>query len=127
MVVGRGKTTLEDLLEPLADAQGRTVHAPADDDAGWYYRSDQLSFARAGVPAIWFHAGDAVEGKPEGWGQAQREAWIAAHYHQPSDELAGDWSFASMVQDARLAFWLGWRIAEAEQRPRFHPGDEFAR
>jgi Zn-dependent M28 family amino/carboxypeptidase len=126
VVVGHGKTTLEDVLAPLADMQGRTVHAPADDDAGWYYRSDQLSFARAGVPAIWFHAGDDIEGKPEGWGGAQREAWISAHYHQPSDELSDTWDFASMVQDARLAFLLGWRVAQAEARPAFRPGDEFA-
>lgn len=126
VVVGAGKTTLEDVLKPLAEAQGRSVHAPADDDAGWYYRSDQLSFARAGVPAIWFHAGDDVEGRPEGWGAAQREAWISAHYHQPSDELAPTWSFASMVQDARLAFFLAWKVAQADERPQFRAGDEFA-
>ncbi|HEY6104573.1 MAG TPA: peptidase M28, partial [Anaeromyxobacteraceae bacterium] len=79
----------------------------------------------AGVPATSISSGIDVIGKPEGWGRARVDEWIAKHYHQPSDELGEDWDFSGMVEDARLGFLAGLRIAEAQEMPRWKPGDEF--
>ncbi len=94
--------------------------------AGWYYRSDQFSFARAGVPAIWFKSGTDYIGREKGWGAARAAEWIAEHYHRPSDQVADDWDFSGLVQDARLAFLLGFDVANRDEMPAFYPGDEFA-
>jgi Zn-dependent M28 family amino/carboxypeptidase len=124
-VLGLGKTSLDKTLASLARAQGRTLVADTFPDQGHFYRSDQFSFARAGVPALHFYAGIDVVGRPEGWGRAQHDAWVATHYHQPSDELSADWDLAGAVQDARLYFALGNAVAQAQGLPSWVKGDEF--
>jgi Zn-dependent M28 family amino/carboxypeptidase len=124
-VIGLGKSTLDDWIRAIAETQGRTVVPEAFPDKGAYYRSDHLSFARIGVPAAYVDAGTDVVGRPPGWGRAQQEAWEAAHYHQPSDDLTGEWDFAGAVQDAQLLFHLGAKVADAPLKPTWRPGDEF--
>jgi Zn-dependent M28 family amino/carboxypeptidase len=124
-VLGLGKTSLDKTLQALAKAQGRTLAADAFPDQGHFYRSDQFSFARAGVPALHFYSGVDAVGRPAGWGREQHDAWVATHYHQPSDELAPDWNLAGAVQDARLYFRLGEAVAEAKGLPSWVAGDEF--
>jgi len=77
------------------------------------------------VPAIYLDTGTDFLGRPAGWGQEQIEAWEAATYHQPSDELDDAWSFDGMVEDARLAYACGMAIAQADEMPTWNPGDEF--
>ncbi len=123
--IGYGKSTLDAIVEEFARAQGRTVKSDQFPDRGFFYRSDQFNFARIGVPAIYLDSGTEYIGRPAGWGKEQIEAWEAIHYHQPSDELGDDWSFDGMVDDARLGFLCGLRIAEQEELPAWKPGDEF--
>jgi Zn-dependent M28 family amino/carboxypeptidase len=124
-VLGLGKTDLDKTLAALARAQGRKLVADTFPEQGSFYRSDQFSFARAGVPGLHFFSGVDVVGRPEGWGRAQHDAWVATHYHQPSDELSPDWNLAGAVQDARLYFTLGYAVAQAPGRPSWVKGDEF--
>lgn len=125
VVFGKGKNTLEDLLVEVARLQDRVVRADDDPRAGWYYRSDQFSLARVGVPAIWFRSGTRFRGRPEGWGKEQFQNWIATHYHQPIDEVDAAWNLDGLVEDARLAFWLGSIVADRQDVPAWYPGDEF--
>jgi Zn-dependent M28 family amino/carboxypeptidase len=124
-VLGLGKTSLDPLVTALARAQDRTPKADPFPDRGSFYRSDQLNFARAGVPAL--HASGGVEfvGRPPGWGEEQINAWIKTHYHQPSDEYRDDWNLAGALEDLRLNFRLGLAIADADRMPTWKPGDEF--
>ena len=125
MVYGLGKSSLDDLVTAAARRQDRVVTAEQDVHAGWFYRSDQLSFAQVGVPAIWFKSGVDFIGRPAGWGEATYADWIANNYHRPSDEVRPDWVLDGLVEDARLAFAVGASVATSEQTPRWSSGDEF--
>jgi Zn-dependent M28 family amino/carboxypeptidase len=122
---GLGKSTLDPVVAEVARAQGRVVKGDPFPERGSYYRSDQFSFAKAGVPAIDLGEGLDCLGKPEGWCQQAEEQWLREHYHQPSDEYRSDWDVSGMAEDARLVFLVGRRIADAEEMPRWKPGDEF--
>ncbi len=124
--VGRGKSDLDAVLDTAAAQQGRTVAGEAFPDRGAFYRSDQFSLAKIGVPALYFSSGTDYVGRPAGWGKETADAWLAAHYHQPSDELDGTWNWDGMVEDARLGFVVGYAVAQADRRPEWRPGDEFA-
>jgi len=124
-VIGLGKSSLEDLLGLAAARQRRVLVDESFPDRGFYYRSDQLNFARIGVPALYFRSGVDVIGKPEGWGREQRIRWETTRYHQPSDELDASWDLSGAVEDAALAFWVGAAAAEADEMPRWRAGDEF--
>ena len=125
IVFGRGKSELEDWLAAAASTQDRVIGPENNLRAGWYYRSDQISFARVGAPSIWFKSGVDFIGRPEGWGEARYAEWIERHYHQPSDEIDEDWVLDGLVEDAQLAFMLGTAVATADVTPRWYPGDEF--
>src|SRR5690606_36639362 len=124
-VVGHGKSDLDQVIAEVARIQGRVVVPDPSPESGGFYRSDHFNFARIGVPAAYFSGGSDVIGKPEGWGAEQETAWRTAHYHQPSDELGPDWDFRGAVQDAQLAFLVGFRVAQRTQLPAWTPGDEF--
>ena len=124
-VIGLGKSSLDDWVRAIAETQGRTVVPEAFPDKGAFYRSDHLSFARAGVPAFTLDAGTEVLGKPPGWGRERQREWEAAHYHQLTDDLTAEWDFSGAVEDARLLFLLGAKVADAPLAPSWRPGDEF--
>ena len=124
-MIGLGKSSLDDYIHALATMQGRKVVADQFPDRGFFYRSDQFSFAKIGVPAAYFDAGTDVIGKPPGWGKEQQDRFEATDYHQPSDELRPDWDFSGAVEDARLLFYLGLKVANAARMPAWKPGDEF--
>jgi Zn-dependent M28 family amino/carboxypeptidase len=124
--VGRGKSSLDQVLEAEAARQGRKVVPDPFPDRGSFYRSDHFSLARIGVPGLYFKSGVEYLGKPPGWGKAKAEEWEAQHYHRPSDELTDDWDFSGMVEDAQLGLACLLAIANAPQPPQWTAGDEFA-
>jgi Zn-dependent M28 family amino/carboxypeptidase len=119
------KSNLGDLITELAKEQGRVVNPDQFPDQGSYYRSDQFSFAKIGVPGVYLDGGLDFLDHPGDWGREQVEAWLDEHYHQVSDELNDTWVFDGMVEDARLGFLAGLRLAEADDFPQWTPGDEF--
>lgn len=124
-VIGLGKSSLDDWIRALAAAQGRELVGDQFPDRGSFYRSDQFSLARIGVPAAYLKAGTKTLDRPAGWGRERQEAFEATDYHQPSDELRDDWDLAGAVEDAQLLFYLGVKVANATPLPAWRPGDEF--
>ena len=125
IIYGLGKSELDDWLAAAAKTQNRTIRGEQDVKAGWFYRSDQISFARIGVPAIWFKSGVDFIGREPGWGETQYAEWIQHKYHQPSDEVSEDWIFDGLVEDAQLGFMLAAAVATADVTPTWYQGDEF--
>jgi Zn-dependent M28 family amino/carboxypeptidase len=124
-LVGLGKSSVDADVLALAKWQGRRVEPDQFPDQGLFYRSDQFSLAKVGVPAAYIKFGTDIIGKPEGWGREQAEYYRKNIYHQPSDELRDDWDLSGAVEDARLAFFVGCRIANADAMPAWNKGDEF--
>lgn len=124
-VIGLGKSNIDRVLESVAEWQGRIVTADHFPDRGYYYRSDQFSLAKIGVPGVYLHPGINVVGKPPGWGKEQLDKWVEEIYHQPSDEYREDWDLSGAVDDVRLLFHVGWAVAQQADLPAWKPGDEF--
>ncbi len=125
VVLGFGKTDLDDPLQNLAALQGRVVLPDQMPEKGSFYRSDHFSFAKTGIPSLSFETGLDVIGKPEGWGKAQVDEYTEKHYHQPSDEYDPAWNLEGAIEDTRLIFQLALQIANQEAMPKWKPGDEF--
>lgn len=125
VLIGRGKSSLDGVTDRVAAFQGRTPKGDQFPDKGYFYRSDQFSLARVGVPALGMDSGTDYIGRDPGWGKALVEEYTAKHYHQPSDELGDDWNFDGMIEDAQFAFWFGLLVADAPAMPAWNPGDEF--
>jgi Zn-dependent M28 family amino/carboxypeptidase len=124
-MIGLGKSTLDDVLVPLASWQGRVVKGDPFPEKGSFYRSDHFPLAKVGVPAAYVDGGTDYVGRPPGWGKEVNEAWTEKHYHQPSDEYRDDWDLSGMVEDVQLIFFLAVKVADAPQMPHWRKGDEF--
>jgi len=123
--VGKGKSSLDAVVDAVAQVQGRTVTPDQFPDRGHFYRSDQFNFAKIGVPAVYLDTGTDFIGKPAGWGKQQHEDYEAKRYHQPSDQIDDTWVFDGMVEDAQLGFLVGLIVANSDELPQWVQGDEF--
>ena len=124
-VIGNGKSNLDGILEQIAKSQNRVVTPDLFPDRGYYYRSDQFSLAKIGVPGVYLHSGINVVGKPTGWGKEQLEKWVEETYHQPSDEYQISWNLSGAIQDLQLLALVGLKIAQDDEMPKWNAGDEF--
>jgi Zn-dependent M28 family amino/carboxypeptidase len=125
--LGAERSTLGKFIEEVAKEHNLTVSLDAHPEQGLFYRSDHFPFAKAGIPAVNFEPGSKFVGHPESWGKEQFDDYNEHRYHQPSDEYSPNWNFAGMVQQARLAFFIGLRVANAAEAPQWNKGDEFER
>ena len=122
---GYERTSISATVETLAAEFGLALTPEAHPEQGYYYRSDQFSLAKRGVPAFSVKSGSQYPGRPAGWGAAKIASYRERHYHQPSDEFREDWDFAGVADLARLGFELGRIVAEQPELPTWKEGDEF--
>ncbi len=123
--VGLGKSSIDAIVTAIAAEQGRVVKPDQFADRGYFYRSDQFSFAKIGVPAMYLDTGTEFVDRPADWGKQQVNHYTDVNYHQPSDEYDDSWNFDGMISDALLGFWTGLAIANTDDMPAWNPGDEF--
>ena len=112
VVIGRGSSTLDDVLAEAAATQSRRIEPDAEPEKGFFYRSDQFEFAKQGVPALFTDAGTVYVGKEPGYGQMKRDEYTNRDYHAPSDEMKPDWDLSGAVEDAQLMFQVGYRVSQ---------------
>ncbi len=102
VAIGASESALGSVVEAVARREGLKVAPEPAPEQGFFFRSDQYSFARAGIPAIWLDLGDDLVGKPEGTGLSLREEYRAKRYHRPTDAFDPTWELTGTAQLARL-------------------------
>ena len=125
MIIGYGNSELEESLREAALLQGREVHPDPNPELGMYYRSDQLSFARGGVPALYAKAGLDDSARGPAWGRAQLDDYLAHRYRQTTDKYSADWDVRGALEDLRLYYDVGNRLSRSRRFPRWYPNSEF--
>jgi Zn-dependent M28 family amino/carboxypeptidase len=126
VVVGEGQSELEDYLKEEAEKMGRYIAYESHPEAGHYYRSDHFNFAKVGVPALYINEGIDVEGKGKEYGQKIVDEYNDKDYHRPSDSYnAATWTMAGGIDDLKLLFQVGKRLAFASKMPEWKTGSEF--
>lgn len=125
VVVGYGASELEDLLKEHLDETGRVIVPDPNPQAGYFYRSDHVSFAKKGVPMLYADGGiDKVDGGVAS-GKAIADTYTAQRYHKPMDEYDESWDLSGMEQDIEALYSVGLKIAQSDAWPTWYPGNEF--
>ncbi|HSG29767.1 MAG TPA: M28 family peptidase, partial [Candidatus Krumholzibacterium sp.] len=99
--VGAKYSTLEDILKKVAADAGLDYSYFSMSDRGFFYRSDQFSFARKGIPSIWLSAGEDFES-----GRNRIREFFDGDYHTVRDEYDPGWSLDSTMQTIGVALRL---------------------
>jgi hypothetical protein len=123
--IGAEHSELQAMLGRVAAHRGLAVSVDSAPEQGYFFRSDQLAFARAGVPALWLDGGTDYEGHTPEWGVQRRATYRDTAYHRPNDVVGADWDWRSLLQIAEVAVDLIAEIARAGT-VRWLPGSEFA-
>jgi Zn-dependent M28 family amino/carboxypeptidase len=125
MIMHPGMTTLEPIFIAAALRQGRSVSPEMMPNQGLFYRSDQLTFARAGVPFLFASSGmDRGLEPPPSQGLA---AYFQIVYHTAQDVYDPNWNWEGAVQDLQLYYDVGRTIADGAAWPTWSPNAEFHR
>jgi len=125
VVVGKGKSQLDMFLDAALESDGRVAEAEPTPEKGYYYRSDHFSFAKHGVPMIYFEGGeDLIEGGREA-GEANSKDYTENRYHGPKDEYDPNWNWDGVMGDLKTYYTVGRMLAMTEDWPNWNDGDEF--
>jgi len=125
VVVGFGNSQMDDYLRTVATEQGRTLVQEPTPEKGFFYRSDHFNLAKKGVPMLYAEAGIMVRGKPEGYGEAESERYLAERYHKAADEVHPEWDNGGIMQDLYAHFKIGVAISNSNDWPQWSEGNEF--
>ena len=104
-----------ELVQMALDANNAVTHFTVDSSwdnpnqrEGWYYRSDHLPYARAGIPALFF------------------STLLHADYHTPFDN-PDRIDIAKLTKMTKWMYATGWKVAEADHAPAEDPNFKLER
>ncbi|QNH19590.1 aminopeptidase [Xanthomonas sp. GW] len=126
VVNGFGSSELEDLLKPIAAAQGRVLHAESSPQSGFYFRSDHFNFAKAGVPALYIDGGeDLIDGGIDA-GKRAAEDYGKHRYHTPADQYdPATWKLDGVMDDLQAVYGVGKGLAAGDAWPNWYQDNPF--
>ena len=125
--IGHDSSTLGDHLRQAAAsassnlAYSLQVVGDRNPAAGSFYRSDQVNFAKKGIPALFIKPGTRYV-EPLSFDPKQ---YHTEHYHQVSDEVNEYWNLAGAERDMRILFRAALLTASHDEMPRWVEGNEF--
>ncbi len=124
-VIGYGASELEDRLKTAIVAQDRVIAPDSKPEAGYFYRSDHISFAKKGVPMLYADGGQDKRDGGVAAGKAAAAAYTAERYHKPMDEYQDSWDLSGFVEDIDALLNVGRGIADSADWPTWYAGNEF--
>ena len=126
VALGGDHSDLGEVVARAAKSAGVTVSPDPYPEEANFVRSDQYPFVRVGIPSIYIGAGyHAADSKIDA--QKLQLAWIGTLYHTPQDDLSQPIDFSVGAMVAKVALKAGEMVANRDARPRWKPGDFFAR
>jgi len=126
VAVGGDSSTLGVTARRAAARLGVEVSPDPTPEQLLFVRSDQYSFVRRGVPALFLNCGFKSLEPGRDIGKEFNE-WLRTLYHSPQDDMAHPLDLAAGARLTRLNLLVGSMIANEDQRPRWLPGDFFGK
>jgi len=125
-IIGFGQSEMDEYAKAAAKIQGRYILKDPESEKGRFFRSDQFSFAKIGIPALW------AKGFYEGFDiniddiKKMNDAYYKNRYHKPSDEYNPKTTELSGIRlDAQLLFDVGLKLSNEDYFPKWYDNSEF--
>ena len=124
-VIGHGSSEMEEVLAEAAEAHDRTVTPEGSPERGSFYRSDHFNFAKKGVPVLYARGGTQSRDHDAEYMARRQRDYTENRYHAVDDEVQDDWDVQAALDDLRLFFDVGLRVADSDAWPEWYEGNEF--
>lgn len=119
--IGLEMSSLGTLFAEVADEKGIVAVGDPNPNAGSFYRSDQVNFAKAGIPALYLQRGTDFVTPLSFYPEELR----SRNYHQVTDVILPEWDLEGITRDMQVLFEVANRAANADDQPRWVAGNEF--
>jgi Zn-dependent M28 family amino/carboxypeptidase len=110
--------------QAASEAEGFTLAPDPMPEENFFIRSDQYSFVKKGIPALYLDTG-ARSTDTEIDADSILADHLQNHYHEPSDDASRPVDWDSAVRFARANARVGHQVATEAGRPRWNEGDFF--
>jgi len=124
--IGARESELDAVCRRAAGALGLRYTEERSREDGFFYRSDQVSFARVGIASVWLHEGVVARGADRQRVVRGTARYKKQRYHKVGDEPQPDWDLRGTAQIARWAEALVFELGKLDRPPRFLPTSAFA-
>lgn len=111
--ISLGRTNMDTFLQRAAESFGLGLQGDPDESEGFYERSDQISFARAGIPAIKLQPGFV-----------RMDEDILRYYHKAADHVES-MDLDYITRFYRVFAYSVFLIANDSTKPAWNKGDGF--
>ncbi|HEX7029856.1 MAG TPA: M28 family metallopeptidase [Gammaproteobacteria bacterium] len=123
---GAEHSELGDIVREQAATQNLALTPDPWPEQVIFVRSDQYSFVKAGVPAVflvpgWTSTDPAIDGK------AKMHGFMEEHYHKVSDDLSLPFDMPSAKRFAAANFLIGLDVANRAGMVKWNAGDFFGK
>ncbi len=125
--IGGRQSDLDAVCREAAERMGLRYIPEQNGELGYFYRSDQISFARAGIPGVWLSQGIVSKGPDPGFIQRKLADYRATKYHKVTDEIQPDWDLRGALQIVGWAQGIVALLQERPDLPQFAPTSAFKR
>lgn len=125
--IGGKHSDLNEICAEAADKIDVDYIPERDGELGYFFRSDQLSFARAGIPAVWLHEGITSRGENKDFILTKTREYRQSKYHKVADEIEDDWDLKGTIQITRWAHEIIKILERMEELPSFKSTSSFRR
>lgn len=125
--VGAQLSTLGETLEDVARAYGYYIEEVPDlfIEKESFSRSDQIEFAKAGVPSILIMEGLDYVHLSQKQGLQRHLDWMRNRYHTPFDDLNQPMNMNAIQQHARFLAAYIWTLANCDTVPEWYPSTPY--
>jgi len=114
MGIGARFSELKDLMLNVLKKYDLKYREFSMSNQGFFYRSDQFSFARYNIPGIWITAGEEYLS-----GKNKLLNFFKTNYHTVNDEYNEKWELDSTIQTIDVAYDLIKLLNSIKQKPKW--------
>lgn len=121
---GAEQSQMGEQLKTAIAPMGLVVAPDPFPEQGIFTRSDQYSFVKRGIPALFLYNG-FTDMDGENKGQAVWDSFLAEHYHEPSDDLSLPINYTVSAKFSDVFRLLTLEVANASSRPLWYDDSVF--
>jgi Zn-dependent M28 family amino/carboxypeptidase len=123
---GSEHSTLDTTVHHVVAGLGYTLSPDPMPEQMLFIRSDQYSFVKQGIPAVYLLPGFTATDASVNGQQVFRE-FLAQHYHKPSDDLSLPMDLSAIEKFTRANYAVAKAIADDPVDPAWKPGNFFGK
>jgi hypothetical protein len=124
---GAEHSSIAAIVSDVAQKMSLEVSPDPLPEEAFFIRSDQYSFVKQGIPAVYVSEGfKTVDPKVDG--KKLTLDWEATYYHTPKDDMnQPNLNFEAAVKCTRVIAAVSYELSQQTERPHWNQGDFFTR